>query len=325
MSDTLSDGRGNCEEIQIPTQLGYIAGCWYGNRNERPILALHGWQDNAGSFALLAPLLAHHTAILAIDFPGHGRSSHNPPGITYQTMDYVRSIKEVLLYFKWPKVSLLSHSMGAATSYHFAALYPHLVDVMVHIDVIHTRYHSLDMQINFLGYSMDKFLIETERKLAKDGKRPPAYTFERLEEILHEGSEKSIDVNKTKYILRRNIEPTGDGTTYYFSRDGAIKYFQELNTEPGLCLTMAKNLVNIKWLVLKAQNSYHIDENLPVSKEVLGFLKENNPNFQFFTLPSGKHHCHLNNAEMVAEYILPFLKKHRPKERFIVENVGSKL
>ena len=46
-------------------------------------VALHGWLDNAGSFDTLAPQLVAECprhALLCLDYPGHGRSSHLPPG-----------------------------------------------------------------------------------------------------------------------------------------------------------------------------------------------------------------------------------------------------
>lgn len=38
------------EEIEIPVPWGKVAGKWYGSRNRQPIIALHGWQDNSGTF-----------------------------------------------------------------------------------------------------------------------------------------------------------------------------------------------------------------------------------------------------------------------------------
>ncbi|XP_073814580.1 probable serine hydrolase [Musca autumnalis] len=304
-----------CEEIRIPTKLGCIAGCWYGNRNERPIVALHGWQDNAGSFALLAPKLSHYIPVLAIDFPGHGKSSHNPPGLLYHTLDFVRAIRQIMRYFRWTKISLMGHSMGAAMGFHFSSVFPHLVDVLISIDILHTRYHSLEAQISFYRYSIDKFLVETERKLKADNRKQPLYTFERLQEVLHEASERSIDIDKTKYILERNTTKCADKELYYFSRDSSTKLLQERGTEPGLCIAMAKQMQQIKWLAIKGGASYHIDEESPVTKTIKEWHEKNNPNFAFHVLPGLKHHCHLTNANEVADYILPFLHKHRPPEQ----------
>ncbi|XP_005189163.1 probable serine hydrolase [Musca domestica] len=308
------------EEIKIPHKGGYIAGCWYGNRQERPLLALHGWQDNAGSFALLAPILSRYVPVLAIDFPGHGKSSHNPPGILYHSLDYVRAIRAIMLYFKWPKISLMGHSMGAAVSFHFSSLFPHLVDLLISIDILHTRYHPLSGQIYFFRYSMDKFLAETERKLKGDNQKKPLYTFEQLQELLYEASEKSIDIDKTKYILERNTTWNSEKNMFCFSRDGSIKLLQEYNTDPGLCMAMSKNLTQINWLVIKGGDSYHIDEQATVTKAIKQWHEQNNPNFVFHVLPGLTHHCHLNNPNEVAECILPFLAKYRSHDATIAES-----
>lgn len=52
------------EEVTIPVPWGEIAGKWYGDRSQQPVLALHGWQDNAGTFDRLVPLLPHSIPIL---------------------------------------------------------------------------------------------------------------------------------------------------------------------------------------------------------------------------------------------------------------------
>lgn len=57
----------------------YVSGKWWGPKGKQAILALHGFQDNAGTFDELINLLPANLSILAIDFPGHGQSSHLPP------------------------------------------------------------------------------------------------------------------------------------------------------------------------------------------------------------------------------------------------------
>uniref|UniRef100_A0A6P4EI86 Uncharacterized protein LOC108041320 n=1 Tax=Drosophila rhopaloa TaxID=1041015 RepID=A0A6P4EI86_DRORH len=72
------------EAVKIPVPWGYISGRWYGNRKERPILGIHGWLDNLGSFDRLIPLLPDYIGVLCIDLPGHGRSSHLQSGMNYK-------------------------------------------------------------------------------------------------------------------------------------------------------------------------------------------------------------------------------------------------
>ena len=61
----------------------YVTDCCEGSAPGTQWLALHGWLDNAGSFDTLAPQLVSacpRHALLCLDYPGHGRSSHLPPG-----------------------------------------------------------------------------------------------------------------------------------------------------------------------------------------------------------------------------------------------------
>ena len=55
---------------------------WSGAIPGYPILALHGWLDNALSFASLAPLLTDYHMI-ALDLSGQGLSDHRSPDATY--------------------------------------------------------------------------------------------------------------------------------------------------------------------------------------------------------------------------------------------------
>lgn len=80
-----------------------------------PILALHGWLDNAASFATLAPELVGRP-VVALDFPGHGHSDHIPPGGLYHFIDGVFVIHEIISALGWPSYILLGHSMGGATA-----------------------------------------------------------------------------------------------------------------------------------------------------------------------------------------------------------------
>lgn len=79
-----------------------------------PILALHGFLDNANSFAPLAELLPN--PLLALDFAGHGLSEHRPLGAHPNFLDYVEDVCELVRQLEWDEMILLGHSMGAGVA-----------------------------------------------------------------------------------------------------------------------------------------------------------------------------------------------------------------
>lgn len=69
-------------------------------------MALHGRQDNAGSFDKLVPLLPDDVSVLCLDMPGHGLSSHYPKSQYYYVYwDGVVLLRRIVKHFNWTKVS----------------------------------------------------------------------------------------------------------------------------------------------------------------------------------------------------------------------------
>lgn len=99
-----------------------------------PLLALHGWLDNAGSFALLAPLLAGHRHVIALELPGHGHSSHLPSGAHYHFIDYVRTVQAAIDALGLERLDLLGHSLGAGIASLVAAALPQRIGRLLLIE-----------------------------------------------------------------------------------------------------------------------------------------------------------------------------------------------
>lgn len=97
-----------------------------------PILALHGWLDNAASFTPLAAQLAN--PMMALDCSGHGHSDHRADEAATHLVDYVRDVKAVADQLGWQRFILMGHSMGAGIACLFAAACPEYVEKLVLID-----------------------------------------------------------------------------------------------------------------------------------------------------------------------------------------------
>jgi len=118
--------------IALP-HLTLAAQIW-GEDNLPPLLALHGWLDNAGSFARLAPRLATRYQVIALDLPGHGHSDHLAAGASYHYLDYVQAVLAAADALRLDRYSLLGHSLGAGIAALVAAAAPGRIERLLLIE-----------------------------------------------------------------------------------------------------------------------------------------------------------------------------------------------
>ncbi|MEZ5601350.1 MAG: alpha/beta fold hydrolase [Candidatus Competibacteraceae bacterium] len=97
------------EELELQTPYLRLAARAWGPLDGVPVLALHGWLDNAASFDALAPLLPN-TRLVALDLTGHGRSEHRPAGVHYHFVDFIPDVVAAADALGWNRFALLGHS-----------------------------------------------------------------------------------------------------------------------------------------------------------------------------------------------------------------------
>jgi pimeloyl-ACP methyl ester carboxylesterase len=158
--------RGPATDLELVTPAGTLRGLRWGIPGNMPVLALHGWLDNAASFAQLGPLL-ENSDIVAIDLPGHGCSDHRPPGSRYHFVDYIPAVLDAMTALAWPKCVLLGHSLGAAIATFTAAVEPNRVQGLFLIDGLGPHSETpqeaparLQRSIREFSESVDKIDIE---------------------------------------------------------------------------------------------------------------------------------------------------------------------
>ena len=112
-----------------------LAGLSWGSPGEKPLLALHGWLDNAASFTALAPLLEGYH-VVALDLTGHGQSDWRSADAGYQIWDDLPEILGVVDQLGWERFDLVGHSRGAIISMLLSASCPERVSRLVMLDAL---------------------------------------------------------------------------------------------------------------------------------------------------------------------------------------------
>ncbi|XP_055596063.1 probable serine hydrolase [Uranotaenia lowii] len=303
-------GEREVEEVRIPVPYGEIAGKWWGPKEVRPIVALHGWQDNAGTFDKLIPLLPPHISVLALDLPGHGLSSRIPDGMSYNTMDSVNLLTRIMMIYRWKKISLMAHSMGSIISFVFSSVFPDNVDLYVGIDALKPHILETEKVGPRLERRIPQWLLADVRNREKS--KPPCYTFEELVERLCKATNQSVTKETAPYLLHRNIlKSATEPDKYYFSRDSRLKYSFPLGWSQETCVALAKRLM-MPYMFIKALHSPYYEDK-KYFDEVVEVVKRNNPNFRLEFVDS-THHLHLTEPHKVAPMITEFLNQHWHKE-----------
>lgn len=125
----------NPEEVCFEINELALHGLTVGEPDEPITLCLHGWLDNAASFLPLMPHLPNRK-IIAIDWPGHGFSSHRSQDAHYHFIDWVYDLVQLFEVTQWESVDIVAHSMGGMVATAFAAAFPEKVKSLTLLDSI---------------------------------------------------------------------------------------------------------------------------------------------------------------------------------------------
>lgn len=96
----------------------------------RPVLLLHGWGGKADSFAPVMRDFAGQLFMTAVDFPGMGFRSSDPPE-PWSVTEYMEQIAELIGALHIEGCDIVAHSFGGRVAIVMAATYPDLVGKLV--------------------------------------------------------------------------------------------------------------------------------------------------------------------------------------------------
>jgi len=106
----------------------------WGNPKGTPVLAIHGWLDNANTFVKVASSLLPDIYLVAIDLPGHGFSDHRRANSSYYLWDYAIDLLSIIEKLGWKKIMIIAHSMGTGIASILAGAIPEMINKLVFID-----------------------------------------------------------------------------------------------------------------------------------------------------------------------------------------------
>ncbi|XP_023274888.1 serine hydrolase-like protein isoform X2 [Seriola lalandi dorsalis] len=286
-------------ELCVPVPWGEIRGKVWGPDHGRPVLCLHGWADNCGTFNTLIPLLPKECRYVAVDLAGHGRSSHRPPGAFYCTPAYVADVRRVADALGLKKFSIIGHSMGADIAGMFSALYPEMVDALVLLDTYGFFPTDSKEVSKVMRQGMDE-MIQFEKK-SEEKKR--VYTYEKAVERLLTANP-TLSEQSVRILLERGLVQVEGG--FVFSRDLRVNFKNMLRLSLEQSLEM-QSRIQASVLVVLAEDGFDriFSEPGRFTSAILQSFQDRNHKV---VIVPGDHHVHLNKPEVVAPFVSNFLR-----------------
>ncbi|MDF2394585.1 alpha/beta fold hydrolase [Pseudomonas protegens] len=266
MSQVVEEVRLNLPHIELAAHL-------FGPEDGVPVIALHGWLDNANSFARLAPKLKG-LRIVALDMAGHGHSGHRPPGAGYALWDYVYDVLQVAEQLGWKRFALMGHSLGAIVSLVLTAALPERVSHLALIDGVIPPTASAAGAAERLGMAL-------QAQLDLQDKRKPVYsTLERAIEARMKGLV-AVSREAAELLAVRGLMPVPGG--YTWRSDSRLTLPSPLRLTEEQAMSFVERVSCPTQLVVAADGMLARHESL---LQRLPFSREQLP---------GGHHLHLND------------------------------
>ncbi|MEM0954534.1 MAG: alpha/beta hydrolase [Pseudomonadota bacterium] len=258
----------------------------WGQPGATPVLALHGWLDNAASFIPLGQRL-HEVELVALDMAGHGHSDHRGPDGEYNVWSDLPDIEAVLDQLNWSQCTLLGHSRGAIIATLYACSRPQRVQRLALLDGLQPPPVDIsETPVQFAQYLDDKKRLQDR----------PARVFDSVEEALAVRRRFGLGDEEVRGIVERNLAKVDDGWRWRFD--------QRLQGASAMKLSAAHSEailagISIPGLLLLARDGLGRLNSLPAL-----------PNGMRSVFVEGSHHCHIDDAvDEVAQLLMDFFQE----------------
>ncbi|TGK83058.1 alpha/beta hydrolase [Leptospira noumeaensis] len=275
--------------ISVRTKFHSIEGVEWGNPQGTPILAFHGWLDNANSFAPIAKYFPEYRFI-SMDFPGHGKSSHKPENTVYYFAEYALEIVSIAQALGLENFILMAHSMGAAISTLVAGTNLLKIKKLVLIE-------SLGPLTN-LSESAPEILTEAIKQVLHPRGKKETYFPNMESAVAIRMRAGDMKLESAEILMERGIEKTPKGLKP--RRDLRLHYNSFFRYTEEQIESFCNRIDCPTLLILGDKSSFPIAEKYENRINAVNNLKK-------VTLDGG-HHLHMDSPKEVASVILEFLE-----------------
>jgi len=287
------------KEVNFTVGLMSLQGIVCGSENQQDniVLCLHGWLDNAASFMPLMPYLQSELPdkkFIAIDWPGHGKSSHKSLDAHYHFVDWVYDLLQLFESNQWQQVDIVAHSMGGMVASAFAAAFPEKVKSLTLIDSIGFISAKAEQTTNQLRDGMLSRFKNSTRQINKQHKKFHPSTDSAIKARI---AVSDLKYEQAKILVERGLSKEEQG--FSWRTDSRLR-----NTSPyRLTLKQAQQFIrDIKCPVQLIYGSKGLDmvnSGIDLFGPLFG---------QFSSVElEGGHHVHMEQPEKVTELIQHFL------------------
>ena len=278
------------QEISLNTARGTVTALQSGNPDGEKILCLHGWLDNAASFAPMMPLLEKYH-VVALDLPGHGGSQHRMAGYDYVFVDWIHDVLDVLDSLEWQQTHLLGHSMGGAIATIVAASAPERINKLLLIEALGPISGIAEEAGPRLRQAVAARRYLTNEKVARIIPDLETAVNARL-------AASKMTREAARLIVQRNLQEVKGG--YVWRSDPRMMLPTHVRTDESFIRSWIR-AIEAQTLVIAAEPApiYFTAQQRAAR---VAELKHGR-----VEVVAGGHHLHMEKADVVAEIILEFL------------------
>ncbi|WP_029038845.1 alpha/beta fold hydrolase [Salinimicrobium xinjiangense] len=242
----------------------------------KPMLILHGFLGMNDNWKTLGNEFAEAGfEVHLIDQRNHGRSPHSN---VFNYLELAKDVKEYMDSHSLKNVILIGHSMGGKTAMTAAALFPHLVEKLIVVDIAPKYYAPHHQQILEGLTAVDEAALssrgDADELLAKYIKEKAVRMF--LLKNLYWKSKEKLGLRLNLEALKENIEELG----------------QELPAD----YTFTKPVLFIKG----ERSNYITSEDEPL-------INRHFPAAQILSIPKAGHWVHAENKKAFYEAVIDFV------------------